>query len=154
VEKKGVIMKVLFKNLIGGYTGKADDMVIYYDRRLNKVIIRRKAKVHLTQRHNNFGKISKNLKALKPSLGYKDDFKTYTDLFMRLRVNYNQPVSNWYNLFLKMMYKLAELYGTDLLTITREQIETQALPCISVKTAVEAGLLPAVRDYQRLTSQL
>lgn len=147
-------MKVLFKNLIGGYTGKVDDLVIYYDRRLNKVIIRQKAKVHLTERHRNFGTASRNLKALQPSLRYKDDFRTYTDLYMRLRVNYDQPVSNWYNLFLKMMYKLAELYGIDLLTITREQIYDQALPCISVKTAVEAGLLPAVRDFQRLDNQI
>jgi hypothetical protein len=147
-------MKVLFKNLIGGYTGKADDLVLYYDRRLNKVIIRQKGDVKITERHRNFGNISRNLRALQPSANYKEDFKTYTDLFMRLRANYDKPVSNWYNLFLKMMYKMAETMSIDLGTLTREQIETDSLPCITVKAAVEAGLLPAVRDYQRLSNQI
>jgi len=38
----GVNMKVLFKHMINGYTGKADDSIIYYNRYLNRVIIRRR----------------------------------------------------------------------------------------------------------------
>jgi hypothetical protein len=147
-------MKVLFKNLIGGYTGKADGLVLYYDRRLNKVIIRQKGKFTASDRHRKFAAVSANLRKLKPSELYKYDFKTYTDLYSRLRVNYDHPVSNWYNLYLKMMYKMAEIYALDLATLTREQIYNENLPCISVKTAVEAGLLPSVRNYANFINQL
>jgi hypothetical protein len=147
-------MKVLFKNLIGGYTGKADNMILYYDRRLNKVIIRQAPKIKLTEKHEKFGSISKNLRKLNLSEGYKEDFKTYTDLYSRLRINYDHPVSNWYNLFLKLMYGMAKAKSIDLRTITRAQIETENLPCISIKQAVEAELLPRVRNYEKLDNEL
>ena len=147
-------MKVLFKHLIQGFTGKADDLIIYYDRRLNKVIIRKNVPVKLTQRHANFGNASKNLKSLNLSEGYKSDFKVYTDLYCRLKINYENQVSSWYNLFLKMMYAMSDSLGIDLKAITRNQIETEQLPCISVKDAVEAGLLPRVRNYERLDNPL
>jgi hypothetical protein len=149
-------MKVLFKHLIQGYTGKADDLVIYYDRRLNRVIIRKNVPVKLTQRHENFGLVTQNLHRLNLSQGYKDDFRVYTDLYSRLRTNYDNPVSSWYNLFIRMMYGLAKAdpEHVDLKTITRLQIETDNLPCISVKSAIQAGLLPTVRNYERLDNPI
>jgi len=147
-------MRVLFKNLIQGFTGKADDLILYYDRRLNKVIIRKNVPVKLTQRHKNFGNASKNLRTLNLSDAYKEDFKTYTDLYCRLRINYDNPVSNWYNLFLKMMYKMSQEMTIDLKTITRAQIETENLPCLTVAMAVDAELLPRVRNYERLTNPM
>jgi hypothetical protein len=154
-NKSEIIMKVLFRNLIGGYTGKADNMILYYDRRLNKVIIRQAPEVKLTDKHEAFGNVSKNLRKINPSNGYKDDFKTYTDLYSRLRANYNHPVSNWYNLYLKMMYGMTKANPLiDLKTISREQIETENLPCRTVKQAIEAGLLPPVRNYHNLISEI
>jgi len=147
-------MKALFKHLIQGFTGKADDLILYYDRRLNKVIIRKNVPVKITQRHHNFGAVTKNLRKLNLSAYYKEDFKVYTDLYCRLRINYDQPVSNWYNLFIKMMYKMSQEMGIDLKTITRNQIETDNLPCRSIKQTVQAGLLPAVRNYERLDNLL
>jgi len=40
----------------------------------------------------------------------------------------------------------------DLKTITRQQIYQENLPCISVKNAVEAGILPPVKGYERMTA--
>jgi hypothetical protein len=151
---RGDIMKVLFKHLIQGYTGKADDIILYYDRRFNKVIARVYVPVKLTQKHRDFGEIAKNIRRLNLSEAYKQDFKIYTDLYSRMRVNYEHPVSNWYNLFIRMMFKMAQMPGIDLKTITRYQIELLSLPCISVKAAVDAELLPRVRNYESLDNPL
>jgi hypothetical protein len=49
------------------------------------------------------------------------------------------------------MYALAKaMPEIDLGTLTREEIYQQDLPCISIKRAVEAGLLEKVDNYQRL----
>ena len=42
----------------------------------------------------------------------------------------------------------------DLKTITKEQILEQQLPCLSVKTAVEDGLLTKVPGYQYLDKEI
>jgi len=42
----------------------------------------------------------------------------------------------------------------DLETISRAHIQYHDLPCRSVRRAVEAGLLPPVRGYEELDSEL
>ncbi|MDD2332273.1 MAG: hypothetical protein PHI68_06445 [Candidatus Cloacimonetes bacterium] len=110
----GVNMKVLFKHMINGYTGKADDSVIYYNRYLNRVIIRRRPNRKNGEENRKFGSINKNLRLLGLSENYKNDFKIYTTLYSRLRINRDQSVFNWYFLFLKMMFALAQLYHSCL----------------------------------------
>lgn len=44
--------------------------------------------------------------------------------------------------------------GLDLKILSRAWIELHDLPCHSVARAVEAGLLPPVRDYQILDAEL
>lgn len=149
-------MKVLFKHLIGGYTGKADNLCLYYNKYLNKVIIRRIPKVKLTQQHTDFALVSAQLRKLNLSQPYKDDFRVYSDLYSRLRAYQNNPPGNWYALFVRMMYDLQKAMpeSVDLKTITRAQIESEDLPCRTVKQAVQAGLLPVVRNYQNLDKVL
>lgn len=149
-------MKVLFKHLIGGYTGKADDLCLYYNKYLNRVIIRRIPKVKLTQQHTDFALVSGQFRKLNISQAYKDDFKVYSDLYSRLRSVQNNPIGNWYGLFVKMMYAMAKVdpEHIDLKTITRAQIETENLPCRSIKQAVEAGLIPSVRNYDKLDNAM
>ena len=149
-------MKATFKHLIQGYTGKADQLCFYYNRYLNRVIIRRIPKVKLTQQHTDFALVSKQLKRLNLSQGYKDDFRVYTDLYIRLRANQLNPGCSWYGLFIKLMYAMQKALPeqVDLKTITRAQIESENLPCISVKAAIEAGLLSVVRNYEKLTNPI
>ncbi|NLM90621.1 MAG: hypothetical protein GX179_05475, partial [Candidatus Cloacimonetes bacterium] len=40
----------------------------------------------------------------------------------------------------------------DLKTLTRQQIFADNLPCKSIKSAVEAGILPPVNGYERMTA--
>jgi hypothetical protein len=52
-------------------------------------------------------------------------------------------------MYLKMMREMAKRDSSlDLLSLTGDEVCSRVLPCISVKKAVEAGLLPVVRDYR------
>ena len=62
---------------------------------------------------------------------------------------------SWVNMYLKLMREMAKQDPSiDLLTLTREEIYTRALPCISIKRAVDAGLLPVVYDYSHLDREM
>ncbi len=148
-------MKVFFKHLIHGYTGRADNLVIYYNRRLNRYIIRQLPHRRITQSNLDFAAITQNLKRLNPSPAYRDDFKVYCDQYSRLKENEDRPVPSWYNLFVRMMYALADKYpAVDLKTIDRAFINAFSLPCKTLKDAIEDGLLPPVLNFQRLDSAI
>ena len=147
-------MKVLFKQMIQGYIGNADDLIFYWDPRLQRILARRKPKMRITQNNLKFAAISKNLMALNPSERYKDDLRTYAER------TYNVPEfggvrPQWNNLYLRIMYRMKDvLPGMDLATLTREIIVAGDLPCVTVKRAVEEGFLPQVRGWDALTAEM
>lgn len=148
-------MKVTFKNMVGGYSGKADELIYYYVRRLNRTYARRRPVNTGSQPQRNLAAAMANLKQIQPSEGFKQDSKAYLELYNQLSANKWRPAYAWNNLYIKMLYALASAYpAVDLQTLTREQIYDQALPCSSVKTAVEAGLLPWVKGYEKFSNQL
>lgn len=56
---------------------------------------------------------------------------------------------------MKIMYDMAKQDSTiDLKTLTRDEIYARDLPCISIRKAVEAGLLPPIFDYVSYTHEL
>lgn len=140
-------MKVLFKDLLKAYSGKCDGLVYYYNPRLDRVLCRRIGKPRETAQNRRLSEISRNLSALDPAAGYILDLKHYAAL-------HSERQLNWRNVYIRMMYALEKAYGIDLTLLSREQIETQSLPCRSVKTAIEAGLLAPVPGYERLCSPL
>ncbi len=147
-------MKVIFKNLLHGYQGKADELVFYWDPRLQRILARRLPKVKINQHHLDFAATSRNLMSIRPSERYKDDLRTYAER------TYNLPQFGgvrplWNNLYMQVMYGLkAQNPDLDLQTISRAYIELHDLPCRSVARAVEAGLLPPVRGYEALDAVL
>ena len=141
-------MIVSFRNRLV-YSGQCDGLVYYWSKRLDKMIARRYVVPRQSNSNRKLGAISRNLKALELSSGYIEDLKVYVALY-----NY-QPREkcfvSWRNAFLTLMFAMAKgNSGVDLLTITREQIASDELPCRSVKSAVEAGLLTPVSGYERL----
>jgi len=138
-------MEVVFKNMLKAYSGKCDGLVYYYNSRLGRVLCRK----HVIPRQNTHNRrmaaISHNLKALNPSPEFRQDLKLYAALYQ------DAPLSGQ-NVYIKLMYALARVYGVDLATLTREQITELELPCATVKQAVEAGLLAPVPGYERLTA--
>jgi hypothetical protein len=147
-------MKVKLRRGILGYNGTSDDM-IYYTLPNCKVIIGR-------SKPENFkaGKPQKayrsnaaQIKTIQPVQAYKDDFKLYTALYIKLSPE-NSSISNWYNLFIKMLWNQQKAGICDIGNLTREVIYAQNLPCKSVKSAVEAGLLPAVLHWENYTAEI
>ncbi len=142
-------MEVTFKNLLHAYSGKCDGIVYYYNRRMNKLIARRLPEQTIHSQNIELSAISKNLKKLKVSEGYRANLKVYTEM-SRLQSGGKSGYYSWCNVYMKLMYALAKDYSLDLKTITREQIYDAMLPCVSVKNAVEAGLLPPISGFEAL----
>ncbi|MDP2172183.1 MAG: hypothetical protein Q8M98_02960 [Candidatus Cloacimonadaceae bacterium] len=148
-------MKVRFKNLVMGYTGKCDGLVYYWSPRLNRTLVRRHTPQRITAQNRRFSVVGKNLAALGLSIGYKSDLAVYVDIFNNRAVNRDKQFLNWYNAFTKLMYAQGKADPSlDLATITKDEIHAKDLPCKSVKTAVEAGFLAEVRDYQILKCEM
>lgn len=147
-------MEVTFKNLLKAYSGKCDGLVYYFNRRLNKVIARKLPVSKPHAANDRLAAISRNLKELKPSEAYRNDLKIYTELLRMKLGSKGEGLNSWSNVFRKLMFGMATKYGLNLATLTRAEIYSQSLPCLSVKTAIEDGLLPAVPGYERFTADL
>jgi len=147
-------MKVKFKNLLMGYTGKADDSVIYYSPRYGRYIVRRAAKYVERENHRSFAAIQKNIFAVKPSAEFKQDVLCYLSGYNKLAANRDKPVVVWTNLYNKLMWSMHHIYKVDLVTLTRQQIYADNLPCKSIAQAVDAGLLPYVKGAEELQALL
>jgi len=143
-------MKVWFKNMVLAYSGKCDGLVYYYNEKLGRMKSRKYVIPKSTEQNARFTSISVNLKALNISEDYKNDLRDYTLRYSTLNQYKTRPCLNWYSVFTLLMWNMSRALGIDLATLTREQIESEELPCRSVKDAVEAGLLPPVLNYQRL----
>lgn len=145
-------MKATLKHMLLAYSGKCDGLVYYYNPRLDRVLVRTLPRAKITEYNLRLGRIAKNLKALGLSEGFRLDLINYTELYRHVCRDSN--CTSWYNLFNKLMWAMQKQLGTDLESLTRDQITSQNLPCASVKKAVEAGLLPPVPGYERMDSQI
>jgi hypothetical protein len=147
-------MKVFFKNNIMAYSGKCDGLVYYYNSKLGRMMTRKWVTPKTSSQNILFSQISANLKALNLSESYKQDLRDYTIRYSTLKEFQTKPCLNWHSVFTKIMWAMKDALGLDLTTITREQIETDNLPCRTVKQAVEAGYIPVVRNYERLDNTM
>ena len=151
-------MRAYFKNMLQAYRGTCDGLVYYYNPRLQRILVRPHVKPRPTAQTRRFAAIASNLKALQPSAAFITDMTVYTDIHNRRAGSRRRPeqiLCNWYNTFMKLMYALqAKDPAVDLAYLSRAQIESNNLPCRSVKLAVEAGLLEAVPGYELLDKQM
>ena len=146
-------MKVNYKHLIQSYRGKLDGLVYYYHPGLERCLARKHVIPRFTENNRRWRAIGRNLRDLQPSPGFRDDLRVY--LYLRGR-RPALPVfnGNLWNLFTTLMWAQARAADLDLETLTRAEIEALELPCRTVKTAVEAGLLPEVTGYELLVREL
>jgi len=145
-------MKATLKNALLAYSGKCDGLVFYYNPRLDRMLVRKLPVWTATENNHRLARIAPNLTALELSAGYRLDLITYTELYRREYKDNN--CTSWYNLFNKLMWAMQKQLAINLETLNRAQIETEDLPCISVKRAVEAGLLYPITGYERLDSAI
>lgn len=138
--------------MLKAYSGSCDGLVYYYNHRIDKVVCHKNTRPKESSSNRRLSAISKNLKSLNISDGYKSDIKLYVALHA-LKQSDCKLVS-WSNAYNKLMFAMAKQNNLDLATLTREQIIANNLPCISIAQSVEAGLLPQVEGYQRLISNV
>ena len=148
-------MKVKMQYGMPAISGQVGELVYCYNKLTGKMYARRYEYPTLTENHHKMGGVAKNLFAIKPSEDYKYDCRTYAYQLASLRSNKSVNIWTWSNCYLHLMYAMAKaLPELDLSTLTREEIYAQDLPCISIKRAVEAGLLEKVKDYMRLDNPI
>lgn len=149
-------MRATRANLLGEFTGKLDDLIYYRRRPGGKIYVRKQFTFKNHPGQPAFASAQKAIYALKPSAGYKQNLKDYLLLYNQLPENEGKTVDTWTNLYNKLMFAMQKaLPGqVDLSNITRDQINEQNLPCATVKDAVEAGLLPTVKDYERFNKPI
>lgn len=149
-------MKATRANLLGEFTGTLNGLIYYRRRPGGKIYVRKQFKFKNHPGQPGFAGAQKAIYALNPSSGYIQNLKDYLLLYNQLPGFKDKPAQSWTNLYNKLMFALQKaLPGQVVLkNITREQIAAHNLPCVSVKAAVEAGLLPAVRDYEKFNRPL
>jgi len=147
-------MKASVTTMISGFSGKLDGLVYYYNRHLQKFIVRKVPRFTPSEHTRRLGNIFQALAKLSLSYNYKQDFDIYLAILRSSNHPQGKNLLTWYNLFVKLMWKMKKVYGTDLESITVQQIREQNLPCISIKRAVEDGLLPYVNGYDRFDNEM
>ena len=95
-----------------------------------------------------------NLKKLRPAPGYIQNLNDYLMQYNALKDMRQTRLLNWSNLWLKIMFGMQKAEaGIDLATLTLADILEDDLPCRTLKKAVEAGLLPEVKNYERFVEE-
>jgi hypothetical protein len=146
-------MKAKVKLALPGYTGKMDDMVIYFNSKLNCLVSRRYVKPAFTPSNNNFKAAVKLAKTLGISEGYLEDCRKYVTLYNSKNRRHGRSLSCWTNMFVRILLRLKQQFPElDLSSLTRQQILDSGYPCRTLAEAVEAGLLEKVNGYSLLVN--
>ena len=144
-------MKAKLKVLLPGFTGNMDDVVVYYNSKLNKYIARKKVKPKFTPDHSLTQQMHAFRRRISVSEDYIDDCREYIRLFNQKFRRQGRAMSTWPNVYMKIMRALKKQYPEiDFATLTREGVLDQNLPCKSVAAAVEAGYLEKVPGFEKL----
>jgi len=148
-------MKATVKLALPGYTGNMDDLVIYYNSKLNKLIARKKRTSDYVPDNSITKEIYAFARRINLSADYKKDCDKYINAYnSKIRRN-GKTMSSWPSVWMKVMRAEKKLLPElDLNTLTKEQAIEANLGCISVAKAVEAGFLENVPGHQKLTSQI
>ena len=149
-------MKVVFKNMVHGYTGKSDDMIFYLNKRTGQIYARRRFTFKNHPGQPAFRLAQKQIYAIHPSEDFKYNLYDYCLSYNDLPQNRENQLFSWCHVYNKMMWNMQKAMPdqVDLKTITKEQICDNNLPCKTLKQAIEAGLLPEVEGYQRWNKQI
>lgn len=148
-------MKARLKVLLPGFTGNMDDVVIYYNSKLNKYIARRKVKPKFTPDNSLVKEIHAFRRRIQVSEAYLDDCREYIRLFNQKFRRQGRAMSTWPNVYMKVMRALKTNYPEiNFKTLTRDEIINHGLPCRTIAAAVEAGYLEKVPEYDGLNNIL
>jgi len=146
-------MKPKVKMNIPKLDGNEDKYVTYYNSHLDRYISRRKVMPKPSVSNAIMKEIFDFAKRIVISEEYKEDCRKYIQRYNSEYHSQGKPMSTWPNVFLKVMRDMLKAYpDLDLKKLTREEIIKKNLPCQSLASAIQAGYLDKVRDWQQLTS--
>ncbi len=149
-------MKTTRVNLPVDFTGSIDGLIFYRRTPGGKIYVRKQFKFKDHPGQPKFAETQKAIYALRPSPAYKQNIKDYMQAYNQLPGNAENPLLSWTNIYNKLMFAMEKLLPGQVVLnkISRTQILAQNLPCITVKDAVEAELLPVVKGYERLNKPI
>jgi len=148
-------MKPKVKMNIPQFDNKDGNYVIYYNSKLDKYIARRKVIPKPTVNNELMKEIFNFAKRIGISEEYKEDCRKYIQRYNSEYHSQGKPMSTWPNVFLKVMRDMLINYpDLDIKKLTREEIIKKNLPCSSIASAIEAGYLNKVRDWQQLNASI
>jgi hypothetical protein len=148
-------MKAKVKLALPGFAGNMDDMVIYFNSRLNCLVARRKVTPKNIPSNRNFCSAVRLAKTLGLSEGYIGDCRSYVLLYNRQNKRKGRSLNAWTNVFVRILLVLVKGHPElDLAVLTKQEIVSQGYPCLTIRQAVEAGLLEKVNGYLELTAEM
>lgn len=148
-------MRASFQIGMPGLSGNAGELTFVRNYRSGRIYARKRRYPRLSEHHHKTGQIAKNLFRLEPSVTFIQDLRAYLLLMQKSRRLKERSVHSWTNIYYKMMFEMARrMPELDLGTLTRAEIYERDLPCISVRRAVEALLLPNYAGYESLTAEM
>lgn len=148
-------MKAKLKVLLPGFTGNMDDVVIYYNAKLNKYIARKKVMPKFTPDNSIVREIHAFRRRIRITDAYIDDCREYIRLFNQRFRRQGRAMSTWPNVYMKMMRALNKQHPEiDFRALTRDDVLNMDLPCKTVAAAVRAGYLEQVPGFEGLDNIL
>lgn len=145
-------MKATVKLALPGFTGNMDDVVIYYNSKLNKLIAKKKGTSDFVPDNTITKEIYAFARRISLSADYKKDCDKYINAYNSKNRRNGKAMSSWPSVWMKVMRAQKKLLPElDLNTLTREQAIEANLGCISIAKAVEDGFLEKVPGHQKLT---
>ena len=152
-------MKVTFKYAVGSYSGTIDLAVFRPTHTKLASYMRKWVMPTLTENNELLGVISKNV-ALeiwnKCLAGYKADMQTYADRWFQENSGEGvwDPYKSRYAAFTKLMWHWMQddPEHIDLATVTMEDVQALGTKIMTVKDAIDYGLLPSISVYDDLTN--
>lgn len=144
-------MKAKLKIMLPGFTGNMDDVVIYYNAKLNKYIARRKVIPTFTPDNKIVKEIHAFRRRINVTEAYLDDCREYVRLFNQKFRKQGRAMSTWPNVYMKVMRAMKNQFPEiNFNTLTREQVQEYQLPCRTISDAVRAGYLEKVPGFEQL----
>jgi hypothetical protein len=149
-------MKVKYNQRFKGYTGHADGMIYYFDKKSGTTLARKMFTFENHPGQPAFRSAHRQIYTIQPSKFYTYNLRDYIVEYNNLPENELKPMRAWTNVFNKLMFAMQKALPeqVDLATITREQIYAQNLPCKTLKDAIDFGLLPKVKGYDKWTQSI
>ncbi|HPF08315.1 MAG TPA: hypothetical protein PL020_01115 [Candidatus Cloacimonadota bacterium] len=144
-------MKAKVKLALPGFAGNMNDLVIYCNRQLDKLIARKKAIPPVTPDPGVMKDAFALARRISLSDAFKQDCRSYIRAYNTHFRRNGYKLSAWSNVWLRILRGLLKREPeVELRSLSRSDLH--ALGCGSISSAVDSGLLDKVPGYASMAS--